>query len=61
MTVFREDLDGAKCDLGTACHRKAGLVGTYFRATGTLELRCRKCGKVVAVFAIASRLTPGVN
>ena len=73
MTVYREDMDGAKCDtpgckclsgpvyLDAACHRPAGLVGAYFRQTGTLELRCRQCGKVAAVFAIASRLPPGRN
>lgn len=38
-----------------ACHPKAGVSVRFYKASGQLELRCRRCEQLVAVIAVAQR------
>lgn len=61
-----EDLLGMCCPCGSdsctlvpksVCHPRAGLDVTFRKATGLVELSCRKCGAGVAAIAVAQRHT----
>lgn len=41
----------------SVCHPRAGLDVRFRKATGILELDCRKCGRAVAAIAVAQRHT----
>jgi len=70
--LYREDLDGMRCDipgcshahegpiyLHGQCHPSAGCRASY--ADGVLTVRCRACKAPIAAIAVATRevLAPG--
>jgi hypothetical protein len=67
VTLTQEDLDGEQCAtpgctenhsvlfINSICHPTRPIEAAYYKADGTLRVRCVRCGRPVAVFQVARR------
>jgi hypothetical protein len=67
ITLTQEDLDGEQCAtpgctedhsvlfINPHCHPTRAIEPAYYKADGTLRVRCARCQRPVAVFQIARR------
>ena len=65
--LMQEDLDREQCTtigctenhsilfLNSECHPTRPIEAAYYKADGTLRVRCTRCQRPVAIFQIASR------